>query len=429
MTDFKIFYSWQSDLPNSTNRGFIEKALQSAAKNIRDDDSITVEPVVDRDTLGIPGSPDIAQTILEKIDQSQLFVCDISIINQHQESRPTPNPNVLLELGYAIKSLGARRVIMVMNTAYGLPDLLPFDLRLKRVIPYSLPEDVKERTEERKKLVSLLESGIRAILTEVGEKSKALVPDAGIELDKEWLTLHRSVAKQALKESQLPGFMELCFSLSTKAANFSHNELMKAAEHAQIHTFGWPIGILMNTPDFMPKPRVDGIVSNILIEHPLGNTSTSGEKESYDYWALRKNGDFYLLKSIFEDMSEKEERMLFFDTRIVRVTEVLLYCKRLYSNLNIDPSTRVKIGIKHGGLKGRRLSATRSRRFFMRVQSKCEEDEVETFQEVSLSSIDENLVEIVKEFCYPLFILFGFHEFEDETYSGFVNNYANGRMR
>ena len=183
--------------------------------------------------------------------------------------------------------------------------------------------------------------------------------------------------------------MELCFSLSTKNASFSHNELMKAAENAQIHTFGWPIGIVMNTPDFMPKPRVDGIVSNILIEHSLGDNSTSTEKESYDYWALRKNGDFYLLKSIFEDMSEKEERMLFFDTRIVRVTEALLYCKRLYSNLNIDPSTRVKIGIKHGGLKGRKLSATRSRRFFMRVQSKCEEDEVETFQEVSLSSIDE----------------------------------------
>ena len=142
-------------LPNSTNRGFIEKALQSAAKNIKDDDLITVEPVVDRDTLGIPGSPDIAQTILEKIDQSQLFVCDISFINQHQNSRPSPNPNVLLELGYAVKSLSARRVIMVMNTAYGLPDLLPFDLRLKRVIPYSLPEDVKNvLKKERNCLVS-----------------------------------------------------------------------------------------------------------------------------------------------------------------------------------------------------------------------------------------------------------------------------------
>lgn len=69
-----IFYSWQSDLPNSTNRGFIQRALEQAAKDIRGDDSIAVEPVIDRDTAGIPGSPDIAATILEKIDQ-RLKIC------------------------------------------------------------------------------------------------------------------------------------------------------------------------------------------------------------------------------------------------------------------------------------------------------------------------------------------------------------------
>ena len=30
-----IFYSWQSDLPNSTNRGFIQAALEQAAKDHR----------------------------------------------------------------------------------------------------------------------------------------------------------------------------------------------------------------------------------------------------------------------------------------------------------------------------------------------------------------------------------------------------------
>ena len=76
-----IFYSWQHDLPNATNRGFIQTALEAATKTIREDDSIHVEPVVDRDTAGVPGSPDIASTILAKIDQAQVFVCDVSIIN------------------------------------------------------------------------------------------------------------------------------------------------------------------------------------------------------------------------------------------------------------------------------------------------------------------------------------------------------------
>jgi hypothetical protein len=41
-----VFYSWQSDLPNNTNRGFIETALDRAVKSIAADDSIQVEPVI-----------------------------------------------------------------------------------------------------------------------------------------------------------------------------------------------------------------------------------------------------------------------------------------------------------------------------------------------------------------------------------------------
>jgi hypothetical protein len=45
-----IFYSWQSDLPNATNRSFIQRALENVAKSIKIDDTIDVEPVIDRDT-------------------------------------------------------------------------------------------------------------------------------------------------------------------------------------------------------------------------------------------------------------------------------------------------------------------------------------------------------------------------------------------
>ena len=119
--DKKVFYSWQSDLPNSTNRGFIEKALNNAAKAIRNDDSIKVELAIDRDTQDVPGSPDIPSAIVEKIEKSQIFVCDVSIINKRSKFRKTPNPNVLFELGYAIKTLGLERIVMVMNTAFGKP--------------------------------------------------------------------------------------------------------------------------------------------------------------------------------------------------------------------------------------------------------------------------------------------------------------------
>lgn len=167
MEEYRIFYSWQSDLPNSTNRSFIEKALENAAKAIRADDSIRVEPVIDRDTAGVPGAPDIATTIFTKIDQAQVFACDVSIINQGEKSRKTPNPNVLIELGYAIKTLGPERILMIMNTAFGPPEILPFDLSKKRAVTYRMPKECKDRATERKKLESQLDIALRTTLTKI----------------------------------------------------------------------------------------------------------------------------------------------------------------------------------------------------------------------------------------------------------------------
>jgi hypothetical protein len=164
MMNCKIFYSWQSDLPNATNRGFIEKALENAAKLIRNDDSIKVEPVIDRDTKDVPGAPDIAHTIFDKIEQAQVFVCDVSIINQNSPSRSTPNPNALIELGYAIKALGWQKIILVMNTAFGKPEELPFDLRMRRAIAYYMPQEIEERATERKKLEAAFTAALRSIL-------------------------------------------------------------------------------------------------------------------------------------------------------------------------------------------------------------------------------------------------------------------------
>ena len=69
-----IFYSWQSDLDGKTTRSFIEDALRRAIKSLRKDDTLDVEPVIDRDTKDVPGSPDIAKTILAKIGRAHIFV-------------------------------------------------------------------------------------------------------------------------------------------------------------------------------------------------------------------------------------------------------------------------------------------------------------------------------------------------------------------
>ncbi|MBE9536675.1 MAG: hypothetical protein IMF07_05790 [Proteobacteria bacterium] len=194
MNQIKIFYSWQSDHPNSTNRGFIQKALENAIKKIQLE-TLQTEVIIDRDTKDVPGSPNVADTIFSKIEQADIFVCDISIVNPGAK-RPTINSNVLLELGYALKAVTPERIIMVINTAFGDPKTLPFDLLSKRYAPYhlakkpateflrkSMSEKMMMRTEkffskfkvaspnariiERNKLAKTLEGAIQLILREV----------------------------------------------------------------------------------------------------------------------------------------------------------------------------------------------------------------------------------------------------------------------
>jgi hypothetical protein len=158
-----VFYSWQSDLPNACNRGFIQEALEGAAAAIKADDTIAIEPVVDRDTQGVPGAPDIASTIFSKITAADVFVADVSIVGRG-EKRATPNPNVLIELGYAFKALGHERVILVFNRAFGKIEELPFDLRMRRVLSYEMPNEGKQRGPERKNLEKQLDVAIRTAL-------------------------------------------------------------------------------------------------------------------------------------------------------------------------------------------------------------------------------------------------------------------------
>jgi hypothetical protein len=159
-----VFYSWQANLPNSTNRSFIQTALQKAIESLYDNRATTVEPSIDRDTAGVMGSPDIVNTILEKIEKCNAFVCDVSIINPDSEKYQTPNPNVLFELGYAVKTLGWEKVIMIFNEAYGSVEALPFDLRGRRILKYCVKKEEQEKSPKRKILEKQLASQLKGLI-------------------------------------------------------------------------------------------------------------------------------------------------------------------------------------------------------------------------------------------------------------------------
>jgi len=159
-----IFYSWQSDLPNGTNRSFLETCLNQVLENLRGIGDFQIELNIDRDTRNEAGSPDIVSTIFKKIDSAKLFVADISIINPKTDFRKTPNPNVLLELGYAAKSLGWSKVICLYNKDYGDFEDLPFDLKQRRPIAYSIERDGKAGA--KKQIVTAITETIKILARE-----------------------------------------------------------------------------------------------------------------------------------------------------------------------------------------------------------------------------------------------------------------------
>jgi len=197
----KVFYSWQSDLPDETNRVFIERALHDASRVLAGDGSAGVEVVIDRDTMGVPGSPDITETVLAKIKQSEVVVCDVSIVTQGAGGRLMPNSNVMYELGRADETLGPGRVILVMNDAFGRPESLPFDVRNRRVITYRVPLGKANRAKERRRLASALAENIRMILTAAREQTSAVTGLAAPDASKAGASpvIKRSYRRAALK--------------------------------------------------------------------------------------------------------------------------------------------------------------------------------------------------------------------------------------
>jgi hypothetical protein len=160
-----IFYSWQSDKPSTINKNLIQNAAEKAINRMHKDVELRIELSLDRDTKNVPGSPEIARTILEKIEKSHIFLCDVTIITKGK--KPTPNPNVLIELGYAAAKLGWERIICVINDHYGNPELLPFDLRHRRwPIAYTaLPSiSVDEKSKTRDNLSREIEKAIRDVV-------------------------------------------------------------------------------------------------------------------------------------------------------------------------------------------------------------------------------------------------------------------------
>lgn len=149
------------------------RELKAKNSNVEDADRpdsgqiLPEELHLDHDRKGITGSPDLVAVIINKIRQSAIFIADITPIAKTTEGKDVMNPNVAIELGIALEAIGSEKVLLVLNSAYGKRESMPFDLRHKAgPIMYELHAEAKasEIDVEKRKLINFLKITIEPLL-------------------------------------------------------------------------------------------------------------------------------------------------------------------------------------------------------------------------------------------------------------------------
>mgnify|MGYP002725595661 CR=1 FL=1 len=276
----------------------------------------------------------------------------------------------------------------------------------------------------------------------LGENDKAVIFQLTDKIDKDlvvakkssdkatqtadWFLKHKKYSMGRLKKLNINTLMEIKVEIPNFNLNISKKALKDAAKNSTIKTFGWPIGVFINNNENSPKPDPDGIYAEIKGLDWATSNDESGEKKAstYDYWAIHSNGAFYLSKSLFEE--KRKPTHIFFNTRIVRITEVFQYLYKLYTHLKVPSHTTIEVTITHAGLKNKILgSSSWNRELF--GEYKTTTNKVNTKISTTIDEIDKDIVGIVEKFTEPLFEQFDFFELERKVLEDIVINYINGK--
>lgn len=162
--DVSIFYSWQSDRPKDLCHYLIRDAANQALKEIGATNEVELLPRLDHDTKGEAGMPEIAETILRKIQRAGFFLADMTFVATTGDSKRIPNPNVLLELGFAAHAIGWERIICVMNEEYGKREEQIFNVRHRRLpIGYTM-RDRAQRPAVMHELAGKIKQALSSLL-------------------------------------------------------------------------------------------------------------------------------------------------------------------------------------------------------------------------------------------------------------------------
>jgi hypothetical protein len=358
-----IFLSWQDDTEPKTGHYFLKELLKEICEEIRSDATLEEaerDVAPDSDTQGVPGHTFIIPTILEKIDLATVFVADLTYTGRVADgAKATPNPNVLLEFGWAWKNK-QRRIVSVMNTAYGHPkdDPLPFDLGFARWPTFfnlAAGASAKEREGEKKRLASVLKQILVELLKEAltDTQPDAVTPRSG--------HARFRAADEALGVTWDPSapialFRSTEVFLRAGAAIFLRAVPRKSPKQplsaTRLHEAALQTGRLSLRPIYYADIRTiradDGIGICGLIDGDSRTPTIAFAFETGEVWAINT--------SLLEDT--RGQNILPVDAIEKEMIECLIAWKEFFRRLALSPTYRWSAGVE--GVRGRRFHTAKN---------------------------------------------------------------------
>jgi TIR domain-containing protein len=399
----KIFISYSHD--SSEHKNWVLNLASSLREN-------GIDAILDVWDLKI--GDDVARFMEQHLASSDrvIIVCSEHYAQKAEEGKGGVGYETMLVTAEILQNRGVVKFIPILRN--NPSKTLPQFLQTKMWIDFQRDADYTIKLEELIRVLHEKPLHPKPSLGKVPSLPEAspIVRDV---FEDEWFLRHRSSA-MAKVESR-GGFMEISFGISSYIENRDHRILLNIAERSAIHTFGWPIGVVLHVDNGRPRPEADGIVAEI--------ESQITANERYDYWALSLKGAFYEAHNLFEN--EREPSSIFFNTRIVRTAEALLYCRNLYNNMGVDDGALVRLRIRHSGIKGRTLSSSNPNRIMWPHENKSSADSSESTVEFQHPLTDHDVVEKTRELLNPLFVLFDYFELSESVYQDIVGNFIQGR--
>lgn len=170
MNRYRLFFSWQNDRKDT--KSIVSSALRKAAKHLATEG---IELFIDQDTRERVGKRNIATEVLEKINNCDIFVADLTPVTTYYPPKEThslpkymPNSNVMYEYGYALRAKGENRMIALASIDKEADEHIEY-------MPFDINHDTITLFTDESSLSGLC-GWIKKIIEDVDEERAAYVP-------------------------------------------------------------------------------------------------------------------------------------------------------------------------------------------------------------------------------------------------------------